>query len=66
LGAPSIEVGRALGINNMQFPTVVAGDDGCASFAFLGTTTAGDDQAATFPGVCTATPKAKGRVRWTP
>jgi hypothetical protein len=49
--APSIDVGRALGINNVQFPTVVAGDDDRASLAFLGTTTAGDDQAATFPGV---------------
>jgi hypothetical protein len=47
----SVDVGQALNIANIQFPTVVAGDDGRASFAFLGTTTPGDDQAATFPGV---------------
>ena len=47
----SVDVGRQLGIQNVQFPAVVAGDDGRASFAFLGTTTAGDDQSATFPGI---------------
>jgi hypothetical protein len=30
---------------------MVAGDDGRAALAFLGTTTAGDDQAASFAGV---------------
>jgi hypothetical protein len=49
--SPSIDVGKSLNINNIQFPAVVAGDDDRASFAFLGTTTAGDDQAASFPGV---------------
>ncbi|MDX6685219.1 MAG: hypothetical protein QOF86_1347 [Baekduia sp.] len=44
------DVGAALGIQNVQFPAVVAGDDDRASFAFLGTTTGGDDQAATFAG----------------
>lgn len=48
---PSIDVGRALGIQDVQFPTVVAGDDDRASLAFLGTTTGGDDQAADFAGV---------------
>jgi hypothetical protein len=48
---PSVDVGAALGIKNVQFPAVVAGDDDRAAFAFLGTTTAGDDQAASFPGV---------------
>lgn len=38
-------------IKNVQFPTMVAGDDGRAALAFLGTTTAGDDQAANFAGV---------------
>lgn len=38
-------------VNNVQFPTMVAGDDNRAALAFLGTTTAGDDQAATFSGV---------------
>jgi hypothetical protein len=47
----SVDVGQALGIQNVQFPAVVAGDDDRASFAFLGTTTGGDDQAASFPGV---------------
>jgi hypothetical protein len=46
----SVDVGAALGIQNVQFPAVVAGDDDRASLAFLGTTTPGDDQAATFAG----------------
>lgn len=37
-------------IKNVQFPTVVAGDDGRAAMAYLGTATAGDDQAPTFTG----------------
>jgi hypothetical protein len=46
-----IDVGASLGIQNIQFPEVFAGDDNRAAYAFLGTLTAGDDQAATFPGV---------------
>jgi hypothetical protein len=49
--AASVDVGRQLGIQNVQFPAVVAGDDDRASLAFLGTTTGGDDQAAQFAGV---------------
>ena len=45
------DVGKTFGIKNIQFPTMIAGDDDRAAFAFLGTTTAGDDQAADFPGV---------------
>lgn len=45
------DVGVPYGIKNIQFPTVVAGDDDRAAFAFLGTTTGGDDQAADFAGV---------------
>jgi hypothetical protein len=48
---PAIDVGAQLGIKNIQFPEVFAGDDNRAAFAFLGTTTAGDDQAANFKGV---------------
>jgi hypothetical protein len=48
--SPSVDVGAALGIKNVQFPTVVAGDDDRAAFAFLGTTTAGDDQSSSFAG----------------
>jgi hypothetical protein len=44
------DVGRAFGIKNVQFPAMVAGDDGRAAFAFLGTKTDGDDQAASFDG----------------
>lgn len=47
----SIDVGASLGIQNAQFPTMVAGDDDRAAFAFLGTTTPGNDQANNFPGV---------------
>jgi len=46
-----IDVGASLGIKNIQFPEVFAGDDNRAAYAFLGTTTAGDDQAADFKGV---------------
>ncbi len=45
------DVGASLGIQNVQFPAVVAGDDDRAAFAFLGTTTGGDDQKSTFAGV---------------
>ena len=48
---PAVDVGAALGIKNIQFPEVFAGDDDRAAFAFLGTTTAGDDQDANFKGV---------------
>src|SRR3954468_24842163 len=48
---PPVDVGAQLGIKNIQFPEVYAGDDNRAAFAFLGTTTAGDDQAADFTGV---------------
>lgn len=47
---PPIDVGAPLGIKNIQFPEVFAGDDNRAAYAFLGTTTAGDDQAASFKG----------------
>jgi len=45
-------VGAALGIANIVFPAVVAGDDDRAAFAFLGTTTPGNYQdAESFHGV---------------
>jgi hypothetical protein len=44
------DVGASFGIQNVQFPAVVAGDDDRAAFAFLGTTTGGDDQKSTFAG----------------
>ena len=47
----SVDVGRSLGIQNVQFPAVVAGDDDRSSFSFLGTPTGGDDQAPDFAGV---------------
>jgi hypothetical protein len=46
------DVGSVLGVQNMTFPEVVAGDDNRAAFAFLGTTTPGYYQDPTdFPGV---------------
>ena len=45
------DVGSAFGLQNVQFPAVVAGDDNCAAFSFLGTPTAGDDQQSSFAGV---------------
>lgn len=45
------DVGAQLGIENIVFPKVIAGDDDRAAFAFLGTTTPGDYEAADFDGV---------------
>lgn len=45
------DVGAQLGIKNIVFPAVVAGDDDRAAFAFLGTTTAGNYQASDFTGI---------------
>jgi hypothetical protein len=42
------DVGASKGLQNIEFPAVVAGDDDRAAYAFLGTTSAGDDQAADF------------------
>jgi len=39
-----VDVSTPLGIKNVQFPEVIAGDDDRAAFAWLGTTVAGDDQ----------------------
>jgi hypothetical protein len=47
----SVDLGGAFGIQNTQFPSVVAGDDNRAAVAFLGTSTGGDDQKSTFAGV---------------
>ncbi|MHB8718351.1 MAG: sialidase family protein [Candidatus Dormibacteria bacterium] len=49
--SPSVDVGSALGLKNVVFPEVIAGDPGRAAFAFLGTTTAGDYQTSSFTGV---------------
>lgn len=61
------DVGTALGIQNIQFPAVVAGDDDRAAFTFIGTTTGGNDQAAGFPGVwhMYAAHTFDGGVTWT-
>jgi len=47
---PSVNVGAAFHIANVEMPTVVAGDDNRAAFAFLGSTTPGDDQENSFVG----------------
>jgi len=44
------DVSTALGINNVQFPEVIAGDPGRAAFAFIGTPGIGDDQHIGFVG----------------
>lgn len=41
---PSVNVGQRFHIRNTEMPTVVAGDDNRAAFAFLGSATPGDDQ----------------------
>ena len=47
----SLDVGAALGINNVVFPAVVAGDNDRAAFAFLATPTAGGLQGPRFTGI---------------
>lgn len=47
---PSVDVGTTFHIQNVEMPTVVAGDDNRAAFAFLGSTTPGDDQENSFVG----------------
>ena len=39
-----VDVSTPLGVRNVQFPEMIAGDDDRAAFAWLGTTVAGDDQ----------------------
>jgi len=48
--SPSVDVGAALGLQNVTFPEMIAGDPGRAAFAFLGSTTAGDPENQTFQG----------------
>jgi hypothetical protein len=45
-----VDVSTALGIHNVQFPEVIAGDDDRAAFAWLGTKAIGDDQHNGFVG----------------
>jgi hypothetical protein len=45
-----IDVSTSLGVHNVQFPEVIAGDDDRAAFAWLGTTAVGDDQHNGFVG----------------
>ena len=44
------DVSSALGLKNVQFPEVIAGDPGRAAFAFIGTKGVGDDQHNGFVG----------------
>jgi hypothetical protein len=45
-----VDVSSRLGLKNVQFPEVIAGDDDRAAFAFLGTKTGGNDQDDKFAG----------------
>jgi hypothetical protein len=45
----TVDVGALGGIQNAQFPVMLAGDDNRAAFSFIGTTTAGDDLPDAFP-----------------
>jgi hypothetical protein len=45
-----VDVSTPLGIHNVQFPELIAGDDDRAAFAWLGTTAIGDDQHNGFIG----------------
>jgi hypothetical protein len=46
---PPVDVSSPLGLHNVQFPEVIAGDADRAAFAFLGTRGIGDDQANAYP-----------------
>ena len=46
----SVDVSGPFDIQNVEMPTVVAGDDNRAAFAFLGSSTPGDDQQNSFVG----------------
>ena len=48
--SPSVDIGAAVGVQNVQFPEVIAGDPGRAAFAFLGSTTAGNPEDVAFTG----------------
>jgi len=45
------DIGAQIGIKNIVFPAVIAGDDNRAAVAFLGTKTAGNYQSSDFSGV---------------
>jgi hypothetical protein len=45
------DVGAQLGVQNVVFPAMTAGDDDRAALTFLGTTTGGNYQDPAFPGV---------------
>lgn len=45
------DLGAQVGVKNIVFPAVIAGDDNRAAVAFLGTTTGGNYQASDFSGV---------------
>jgi hypothetical protein len=45
-----VDVSTPLGVHNVQFPEVIAGDDNRAAFAWLGTAAVGDDQHNGFVG----------------
>ena len=49
--SPSFDVGSAAGVQNVQFPEMIAGDSGRAAYAFLGSTTAGNPEDPSFTGV---------------
>ena len=49
--SPSVDVGAPLGVHNVTFPEVIAGDPGRAAYAFLGSPTAGNPEMQTFKGL---------------
>jgi hypothetical protein len=49
--SPSVDVGAVMGLQNVTFPEVIAGDPGRAAYAFLGSPTAGNPEMQTFQGL---------------
>jgi len=60
---PSVDVGGSLGIKRIVFPTVIAGDNDRAAFAFLGSTTPGESDADAY-GVDPNDPKTYSGGTW--
>ncbi|MBJ7608221.1 MAG: hypothetical protein JF887_02160 [Candidatus Dormibacteraeota bacterium] len=48
--APSVDIGYPVGVQNVQFPEVIAGGPGRAAYSFLGSTTPGNPEDVNFKG----------------
>jgi len=49
--SPSVDISSGLGLHNVTFPEIIAGDAGRAAYAFLGSPGSGDPENQTFKGL---------------